>query len=253
MNDPIIPDISHWTGDADFEQMKAAGAKGVILRAGSCNAYTGVPYTDYKWERNIDLAPQQLPVIAVYWYYRPQHDPNRQADYLLELIEQCDFPVIPAPDFETTGGLVGWVLSNSMRDFTLRIQEARVDKRILDYTRGEWWNSYAGYPDWIDENHLLWIARYSNAIAGPWSDGYYQPRSWDEWLFWQWSADGNWRGQEFGGGDRVWHIDLNRFAGTEQELYALVQYTPVNPPSPPVDPSPDQPTILLPGLYKVLR
>lgn len=222
MGEVIVPDISKWQKDVDFDQMKAAGAKAVIIRAGSANASTGKTYTDHKWDRNIDLAPQSLPVVAAYWYYRPQHSPEEQADYFLERLAECQFPVVPAPDFETAGGLGGTALNASMLKFCKRIQAGREDKRLLDYTRGSFWNPFVGDPNWIDDNHLLWVARYSNMLAGPWSDGRYRPQSWNEYLFWQWSADGNFRAQEFGGGDNVHHIDLNRFNGSEQELLAFI-------------------------------
>ena len=233
MAEIIVPDISKWFRKAAFPQMKAAGAKAVILRAGSVNAFTGEVYTDFQWDRNIDLAPQTLPVAAAYWYFRPQWSPERQADYFLERLAECQFPVVPAPDFETAGGLINPALSNNMGTFVQRIQAGREDKRILDYTRGSYWNPFVGDPGWVDENHFLWVARYSDMLAGPWSDGRYKPKSWDEYLFWQWSADGNFRAQEFGGGDNVHHVDLNRFNGTEQELLEFINpnATPLPPPN----------------------
>jgi len=86
----------------------------------------------------------------------------------------------------------------------------------LIYTRGTFWNPNVGNPIWASD-YLLWAARYSNTLTGPWSDGRYRPLPWNMWAFWQWSADKNGRGAEFGAESR--DIDLNRFNGSLSEFY----------------------------------
>ena len=80
----------------------------------------------------------------------------------------------------------------------------------LDETTGAqvWATKLKGW-DFVN----LWVARYKN-IEGPWSDGYCIPRDFDEWDFWQFSADGNGRGAEFGG--KAKSIDLDYFNGDQE-------------------------------------
>lgn len=105
----IFPDFSHWQADVNWPEFDRSGAPAVGLRAGSIDDKTGVPYTDYKWERNTALAPRHLPVLA-YWYHRPNHSAVKQADHYSRLLDDLDksgrkFAI--AFDVETTGGLAG--------------------------------------------------------------------------------------------------------------------------------------------------
>ena len=58
----------------------------------------------------------------------------------------------------------------------------------------------------------LWAARYKGDLNGPWSDGRYTFRDWDTWDVWQFSANGNLRGAEFG--MRSKSVDLDWFNGS---------------------------------------
>jgi GH25 family lysozyme M1 (1,4-beta-N-acetylmuramidase) len=69
--------------------------------------------------------------------------------------------------------------------------------------------------DFVD----LWIARYTSKRKPwgnllPWPDSpAIKPRDFDDWLFWQYSADGNGKGPEFGASSKS--IDLNWFNGDQ--------------------------------------
>jgi hypothetical protein len=90
-------------------------------------------------------------------------------------------------------------------------------KQAVIYTRALWWNeNVAADPAW--QKHDMWIARYCPSLDLPWGDGDCQPRDWNEWRFWQFSANGNRRGAEFGAQSSS--IDLDYFNGEAADLEA---------------------------------
>ena len=70
-----------------------------------------------------------------------------------------------------------------------------------------------------------WIARYTT-LPLPWGNpgdsASLKPRDWDSWVFWQFSADGNGRGPEFGAQSAS--IDLNYFNGDETDFRVYCGY-----------------------------
>ena len=96
-------DVSKWQGDMNWDQCASAGAGFAFVRAGSIDNTSGNCYTDYQFIRNISLAPDYIPT-GCYWYFRPNHDPIRQADYFSDLIGEEAWLIPPVLDLETTGG-----------------------------------------------------------------------------------------------------------------------------------------------------
>ena len=76
----------------------------------------------------------------------------------------------------------------------------------------------------------LWIANYSwwanNVAKQPaiYPKMKFEDRVWDEWTMWEFSADGNSRGNEFG--VQAGNIDLNYFQGTYEDLLAWLDKEP---------------------------
>jgi GH25 family lysozyme M1 (1,4-beta-N-acetylmuramidase) len=102
----------------------------------------------------------------------------------------------------------------------------------LLYTRGYWFNDNTvdnAVWDFVD----LWIARYTSR-SKPWGNLFdsskLQPRGFDDWKFWQWSADANGRGPEFGAQSKS--IDLNYFNGDQAAFDAYIN-KPQDPKYPP--------------------
>ena len=93
-----------------------------------------------------------------------------------------------------------------------------------------------GLPEVLPE---LWIARYDPSldeqVDEPWEEGppeeYVEPRDYDEWVYWQFSASGY--GGEYGVVSRS--IDRNVFNGTHEELRAKANlHEPAPEPKPPL-------------------
>jgi lysozyme len=218
-------DVSKWNGEMDWRKAKLAGCSFVFIRAGSIDNVTGQCYTDTQFRRNADQAPAHLPAVGYYWYYRPNHDPVKQAIYYVDLLRTAKWNLPPVIDVETAGGVSCSVLASRLAQMVNCLASDLGVKPII-YTRASFWNvSVNAHPLW--PNLDLWIARYK-ALDGPWSDGLYKPRDWDAWRFWQCSADNNRRGVEFGAprppaADA--DMDINFFNGDVPALYAYAGIT----------------------------
>jgi hypothetical protein len=100
------------------------------------------------------------------------------------------------------------------------------------YGRAYWLNKHT-VPDDLLKLLGLWIARYTTKGKPwgnilPWPDSpSIKPRDYDDWLFWQYSADGNGKGKEFGASSKS--IDLDYFNGDEAAFYAYANNTNPNP------------------------
>lgn len=71
----------------------------------------------------------------------------------------------------------------------------------INYTRATWWDQYVRRAaHWA--KIPLWIANYTNAAQPA------LPKDWQEWYIWQYSADGNFLGKDYGVASA--HVDLNR-------------------------------------------
>lgn len=211
---PKILDISHWQGEIDWNVFMQSDAEGCIIRAGSCNAITGIPYTDYRYEQNMTAVDSFTEIIGTYWYWRPSHDPIEQADYYADLLKFKPWNLAPVADVEVQENVNILTLQARLKKFVDRL-EYRTGRKPMIYTRTTFWNPYVGNPSWAS-NYDLWIARYNSAITGPWDDGWGKPYSWNDWIFWQYSADGNNMGHIYGIGSD--DVDIDYFNGTVDEL-----------------------------------
>jgi GH25 family lysozyme M1 (1,4-beta-N-acetylmuramidase) len=168
--------------------------------------------------------------VGFYWYFRPNHDPEKQANYFCDLIENLPWKLPPVMDLETNGGLQPAGVTQRAGSFALRINE-RLDKLPILYSRAYWLNANTVEDDFMKLLEL-WIARYTTIKGKPWGNILpwpdapgFKPRDYDDWRFWQWSADGNNRGDEFGAESD--DIDLNYFNGDKA---AFEEYIGVEPP-----------------------
>ena len=225
-------DTSHWQGVMNFPKAVSSGARFNISRAGSINAITGNCYTDYQFPNN-KFAHEHLPT-GFYWFFRPNHDPNKQADYFCNLAAQTKRGPLTA-DVEVQAGLTPEQFRDAIAKFVGRVY-VNTGIWCKIYTRTTIWNPHSRLVNGVyvkagvAESALwprlkLWIARYD--VLAPWNgaDDRFKPRDWNTWLFWQFSADGNGRGFEFGAtGSKS--IDLNWFNGDENNLAAHFMVAP---------------------------
>lgn len=205
-------DVSKWQGKMKWNVCQYAGARFAFIRAGSVTLAGGTCYTDYEFERNANLAPDFMPV-GFYWYFRPQHDPEKQANYFVDLIRDKRYKLPPVMDLEEDGGLSPGEITASAAIFGATVYK-RISMWPLLYGRAEWLNAHTvSAQHWLAMD--LWIARYNELIDGPWADKKCIPRDFKIYKFWQWSVK-NGRGAEFGAGSAS--ICLDWFNGDEHDL-----------------------------------
>lgn len=106
-------------------------------------------------------------------------------------------------DVEVTDGRAPADIARGVRTWLETVEQATGRRPIL-YVRAGFWDASVGaaMPD-----YPLWVAHYG--VSQP-----SLPAGWNAWTFWQHSQTGRVAGV---GGD----VDLNRFAGTREELGRL--------------------------------
>jgi GH25 family lysozyme M1 (1,4-beta-N-acetylmuramidase) len=231
MTDWIVGvDTSHHQGLMDWLKAWQAGARYAFPRATAIWP-TGGLYQDGQWQNTAQNIRAYFTQLGAYHYFRPQWSAVNQANYFLDTLVQQLGPISTwQPDedahskFFRIGGKVWrlWLdveddgagrtpqqVTNAVKAFINQVQVRTGQTEWVGiYTRGELWNRITA-PDPMFARLALWIARYHSGIDHPWLDNpLYKPRDWNNWSFWQWSADGNGRGREFGAQSDS--IDLNR-------------------------------------------
>lgn len=206
-------DVSRYQGEMNWAKAAAAGAQFAFLRAGFMGT-AGTLNLDSQWINNISEAPKWMPCGA-YWYFLPQFNAKEQADYFISLIKDKPLYLPPVIDVEASGNQFPSVIKDKVKTFVYRVKEVLAQYCTI-YTRASFWNPNVSDSELWEELDL-WIARYSTVLDHPWgSSTVYKPRDWSTWQFWQWSADGNGRGAEFGAQSAS--IDIDRFNGTLEDL-----------------------------------
>src|SRR4030066_701314 len=133
-------DVSKWQGMMNWDKAAAAGAKYAVARAGSIDQSTGVLYIDDQFERNSIEAPKRMPT-GFYWYFRPQYDAIKQADFFSNLIKDKDNKLRPVIDVETEGGQTPQVIATRVLQFLDHVEKlVKIKPKI--YTRMSFWNPY---------------------------------------------------------------------------------------------------------------
>ncbi len=190
-------DISWWQGIIDFVKMKLAGACYVIIRAGSCNSATKALYWDYCVATNAEGAEDAGLPKGFYWYYREfgiEHA-KKQARFFWEGISEWSIEEGLFCDVEVYNAKLANVYA-----FMLELQKVSglPDEKLGIYSRALLWNGLSGDLSRF-KKFMNWVARYNSGIDHPWEDyEYMRMQPWDEPNYWQYSADGNNRGREFG-------------------------------------------------------
>ena len=230
-------DISVYQGDTNYPVL-AGKTSGVILRA-SIGVQEDLLFNEH-WA---GLQGQGHPTGA-YHYFIPYLNGPYQAEAFLEVLGSR-VPVIWKPgkgwvagfvlDCEQNSGLTPSALAARIKAFVLTVKAEYPDWEVVIYTRGYWFNENIGTSEIAFFSALLlWVARYHPTATHPWDDNPYsplRPLPWNQWALWQWSADGNNLGDEYGVSSDDIDLDRRRLA--------------------PVDPPPDPGCPELP-LLKVL-
>lgn len=241
-------DTSHWAGKIDFDVMYNAGARFWYTKATDANKYSGWQYEDSKLLEYSEAVFEQGKLLAgCYHWLQASIDPKIAAKFYLERYKRFPYHFPPIMDFEETE----IIKTGKFSDYAWRGQVFlgevgnATGRTPMIYT-AKW------YMDYFKENYVSWMKDYPGIIADYtcWSNKFKylwckeprrKPYPWlDNWSMWQFSADGNGRGREFGvsAGDidlNYWHKDMNdllAFLGLDSQPEPSVE-PPVDPTQPP--------------------
>jgi len=235
-------DGSHWSGNIDFAKMYDAGSKYYVGKVSDSYRGGSKMFEDIKFTEHFDQAFSlgQLLLGSFHWL-QPDYDPIKAADFYLERYNRYPFHFPPVLDFEETfayrkkDALGNHVPTHLESHYCWCAQvwldriEAQTGRLPIVYT-AKW------FTDNFQQKHLgflkkypLWVADYSwwsnNITKSP-----LMPYPWDRWSIWQYSADANGRGAEFGA--QAKSMDLNYFQGSYEQLLHFLnanQPEPINP------------------------
>ncbi len=222
MFEPLV-DVSKWQSDINVSKMMGAGTKAMYIRAGGCDKNTGASFTDRRFRENAEKFSNRVPVGYYYFFY-PHIDGAKQAKYFCNLLKSVKWNLPPAIDVEANPRNASKSrCQTEIKDF-LDTVEAELGVKGVIYTRATFWNPNVGAPAWATD-YKLWIAIYSDTLSHPWdnnANSVYRPRPWNDWWLWQYSADRNGRGPEFGVASAG--IDINRVNMEEDEFNKFAKW-----------------------------
>ena len=201
-----LPDVSFWQDDPttpvviDFNQMVAQTCA-VIIRAGQGSFSDKVFKTSWVNAKTAGL------LRGSYWFYDSRAHPKRQAEKWAETLAGdlgemelwCDFE-------ERYGGTFGgW---RNWYDFMENLKVLLPNKPLGVYTGYYYWQEFAAGVNYFGQ-YPLWIAAYG-------TDKPRVPPIWKTWLLHQFTDDY----PSAGWGAESQEIDMNYFAGTEEDFRA---------------------------------
>lgn len=170
---------------------------------------------DWTYEYNRAECERLKIPFGVYHAFIPSGSVEKQVKFFTERMAG---QIYPAADLEVNGGFSKTELSKRAREYMIGIESVR---EPMIYTRASWWNEHIGMT-W-GRDYPLWVAHYGAKAPA-------LPVGWKTWKFWQYSADGNGLGAEYGA--RSNSIDLNRYNGTMEEYVSEFEITETPEPEP---------------------
>jgi lysozyme len=198
-------DVSHYDGDVDFAQVKAAGASFVFIKASE-----GSTIVDENFAANWKAAKAAGMIRGAYHLFRPKDDVQSQVANFVNTvgsIETGDLP--PVIDIEVPED---WAQFTEARRVTmvlswLQAVEAKLDIKPIIYIDGSMVESTLGSPEAF-KDYLLWLADWTSSFVPV------VPSPWTTWTFWQYTDTGTIAGIDG-------EVDLDRFAGSLVDLQKL--------------------------------
>lgn len=191
-------DVSHWQGRMLWN-IAAPQILGAYLQASQWRI-------DSEFRRNVEGARAVGLPVGAYHFYRPELSPFVQAELFAPLAAGLDMP--PALDLE-----IGPISARDVDQFIAHCKRINGIQVSVVYTAAWFWDKYISR---LSTNVDLWIANWTSAAVPT------LPRGFTTWRLWQWSADGNGLGRQYGA-TGSYAIDLDRYNGTEEEFYQWVQ------------------------------
>ena len=231
MNDGVLgTDGSHWSWSIDFQKMYDAKARFWFTKASDSFRGTGVLFEDSKFNAfcNQAFAFGKLLNGCFHWL-QPDTDPKNAARFYLERYFRFKFQLPPILDFEEVYAYLDRSTGNAThleshyawcaQEWLDEIQR-NVEKKPLVYS-AKWFTDHfeKRLLSWLSEYPLI-VAQYPGIQRPTENDHPLMPYPWTEWLIWQYSADGNNRGYEFGYASE--DVDIDYYPNSYEDLLNYV-------------------------------
>lgn len=226
-----FPDVSSWQGVIDWTVMSTK-TDVIYIRAGYGN--NGF---DPKALENCANARANGILFGLYWYVKAGKDFRLHIDSFQQVIDEVKPALPPVFDCEYTDYTTN--IKNLTTQWLAKLYNNWTTTRDnpIIYTRATWWNEKTSRTDW-PKQCKLWTAHYTTAAQPAIPDDWGKVAVPRTWTFWQYSANGNGKGDEYGV-DGSYDIDLNRFNGTLEQFEDMFGVSIEKPdPEPPPDPEP---------------
>lgn len=194
-------DVSHHQGQIDWRKVHQSGIKFAFIKTTE-----GLTLKDSMFHTNWSGARAQKLLCGAYHFFRPQFDPESQAQHFLDVLDFDHGELPPTLDVEVNAEVSpDDLIARAQR--WLEVVETELGCQAILYTGSSFWRTTLKNSNVFAE-HPLWIAHYTSA-PNP-----IVPSAWPRWTFWQYSQTGKVEGI-------AGNVDLNKFNGTMAELEAL--------------------------------
>ena len=210
-------DVSIWQDNnstpqqIDFTKMVSAGASFVFIKASQGS------WMDQDLIYNWSNAKRAGMLRGAYHFLTFDVSPITQADYYWSLMrgDSGELPLVADFEYRATG-LTRSTASSSLKLFMERLQ-VNSGRLPMIYTSPGFWNEF-GTTDTFWAKYPLWLGHYTSIdpLTGQLKPPTV-PSPWNSWLFWQYTSHGD--GLKYGA--ESLNIDMDYFAGTLEQLYAM--------------------------------
>lgn len=215
---PICIDISHWQNFPDFEEVAAAGVKGMIHKATE-----GTSYIDPNRAENCSNAIAAGIAVATYFWIKPG-DGRAQAEFYLSVVDPVKGERVVI-DFEEAGCSL-----STLKDAVQALLDYKHELRITVYSGHLIKELLDDCDDFLAEHTDLWLAQYTDDE----DDITWEEDTWPQWTLWQYSETGVIPGIDGS------YVDLNQYNGTDDEFLEWIS-SEKKPPKPEPEPEPEPP------------
>jgi len=169
---------------------------------------------------------------GAYHFLRQATDPQQQVEVFMNALGGDPGELPPTLDIEDTRMTAPPAMAAAAQ-LWLREVENALHRKPLIYTAAWWWNPgmliNGRYPDWAP-NYDLWVASWPMKKSVPTIGQIEQaqfkpilPKSWNKWLFWQYSGDAATVAGISNSNGQAATVDLDVFNGSPDDLRALAQ------------------------------
>jgi len=193
-------DVSHWQGQPNWSEAKAAGVHFAFVKATESTDYVDPKYANNR----LQLRAQEI-AFGAYHFAQPSTaagDAVAEADHFVDTAKLDGRNLLPVLDLETHNGLNRRQLVRWTKAWLARV-ELRLGVKPMIYVSPSFWVERMGNTRWFADNgHRLWIAHWN--VDSPTVPGV----NWGGrgWTLWQYSSKGSVDGID---GD----VDLDRYRG----------------------------------------